>query len=192
MNCIDAVESMAKALLDKFLDVSSAYRLDLSEYIRNVKVVIDTVVLFVKDNPEISETPELIRDILYDFAKKNWLAHLETGIEPDEETGGSRDLDYQAYCYDYLYVHGNYPRWPIMHLEIKVACWLVSWIELLSIVVNYTKKENPQMTKSDDEALKIEIDEIMSDVDRIMDKVAQVIPENAKENNGQEGPDRVS
>lgn len=48
------------------------------------------------------------------------------------------------------------------------------------------------MTESDDEALKIEIDEIMSNVDRIMDKVAQVIPENAKENNGQEGPDRAS
>lgn len=110
MNCIDAVESMAKALLDTFLDVSSEYRLDLSEYIRNVKVVIDTVVLFVKDNPEVSETPELIRDILYDFAKKKWLARLEKGIEPDEETGGLHDLDYQAYCYDYLYVHGNYPR----------------------------------------------------------------------------------
>jgi hypothetical protein len=81
MNCIDAIEGMAKALLDKFLDVSSEYRMDASEYIRNVKAVIDTVILFVKNNPAVSETPELIRDVLYDFAKAKWLARLEKTVE---------------------------------------------------------------------------------------------------------------
>jgi hypothetical protein len=46
------------------------------------------------------------------------------------------------------------------------------------------------MTETDDEALKAEIDEIMSKVARIMDKVAQVIPEDTKETAGQELPDR--
>lgn len=110
MNCIDAVEGMAKALLGKFLDVSTEYRLDDSEYIRNVKAVIDTVILFVKNNPEVSETPELIRDVLYDFAKGRWLARLEKMDASDQEEGAKRDLEYQAYCYDYLYSHGNYPR----------------------------------------------------------------------------------
>lgn len=42
------------------------------------------------------------------------------------------------------------------------------------------------MTKTDDEALKAEIDEIMSRVDTIMDKVARIIPEDKKETTGQE------
>ncbi|MBC2712646.1 MAG: hypothetical protein HGJ94_17165 [Desulfosarcina sp.] len=109
MNCIDAVEGMAKVLLGKFLDVSTEHRLDASEYIRNVKVVIDAVALFVKNNPEVSETSELIRGVLYDYAKAQWLARLDK-IVPDQEAGSKRDIEYQAYCYDYVYAHGNYPR----------------------------------------------------------------------------------
>lgn len=110
MNCIDAVEGTAKALLLKFLDVSTEYRQDASEYIRIVKTVIDAVALFVKNNPEVSETPELIREVLYDFAKAQWLARLEKTVDSDQGAGGKPDLEYQAYCYDYVYTHGNYPR----------------------------------------------------------------------------------
>ena len=41
------------------------------------------------------------------------------------------------------------------------------------------------MTETDDKALKAEIDEIMSMVDTIMDKVARVIPEDKQETEGQ-------
>jgi len=41
------------------------------------------------------------------------------------------------------------------------------------------------MPENDDEALKVEIDEIMSMVDSIMEKVAQVIPEEKPDNDGQ-------
>ncbi len=41
------------------------------------------------------------------------------------------------------------------------------------------------MTETDDEVLKAEIDEIMSMVDTIMDKVARVIPEDKQEADGQ-------
>ena len=92
MNCIDAVEGMAKALLGKFQDVSTEYRLDDSEYIRNVKAVIDTVILFVKNNPEVSETPELIREVLYDYAKMRWLARLEKTVDFDQEAGAARAI----------------------------------------------------------------------------------------------------
>ena len=51
---------------------------------------------------------------------------------------------------------------------------------------DYPKKGNSQMTETDDEALKAEIDEIMSRVDTIMDKVARIIPEDKKETTGQE------
>ena len=46
------------------------------------------------------------------------------------------------------------------------------------------------MTETDDEALKAEIEEIMSKVDTIMDKVARIIPGDTKETNGREFPDR--
>jgi hypothetical protein len=41
------------------------------------------------------------------------------------------------------------------------------------------------MTETDDEALKVEIDEIMSTVDSIMEKVARVIPEDEPEADSQ-------
>jgi hypothetical protein len=110
MNCIDAVEGTAKALLVKFLEVSTEYRLDESEYIRNVKAVIDAVALFVKNNPEVCDAPELIRGVLYDFAKAQWLAWPEKTVDSDQETGTRSDPEYQSYCYDYVYACGNYPR----------------------------------------------------------------------------------
>lgn len=110
MNCIDAVEGMAKALLKKFLDASTEYRLDDSEYIRNVKAVIDAAALFVNNNPEVSETPELVRNVLYDFAKAQWLARAEKSFPVEQETEAQRDIEYRAFCYDYLFAHGNYPR----------------------------------------------------------------------------------
>ena len=110
MNCIDAVEGTAKTLLDKFVDVAAEYRLDASEYIRNVKTVIDGVVRFVEDNPEVSETPDFFRDELYSHAKALWLARLTQTVDSGTESSGDDDIEYQAYCYDYLYDHGNYPR----------------------------------------------------------------------------------
>ena len=110
MNLIDAVEGTGKAMLAKFMDVAAECRQDASDYILNVKTVIDATVLFVKSNPEVSETPELIRGVLYEYAKELWLTRLaETAVaEVDEEA--HPDLEFQAYCYDYVYDHGNYPR----------------------------------------------------------------------------------
>ncbi|MCB2146499.1 MAG: hypothetical protein KQI81_08495 [Deltaproteobacteria bacterium] len=48
------------------------------------------------------------------------------------------------------------------------------------------------MTEVDDEALKAEIEEIMSKVDTIMDNVARIIPGDTKETNDRELPDRAS
>jgi len=108
MNCIDAVEGTAKATLDRFLEFATGRRLDASEYIQNVKTVIAGVLRFVESNPEVSDQPELIRDVLYDYAKKIWLAYLEASVE--SEPAASVDREYQAYSYDYVFNHGNYPR----------------------------------------------------------------------------------
>ncbi len=108
MNCIDAVEGTSKLLLIKFLEIATEYRMDASEYIRDVKAVIDSVKRFIQENPEVSDTPDLIENVLYDFAKSQWLAHLEDSIDLGNEKESGKE--YQAYCYDYLYIHGNYPR----------------------------------------------------------------------------------
>jgi hypothetical protein len=42
------------------------------------------------------------------------------------------------------------------------------------------------MSDTDDETLKLEIDEIMNRVDTIMDKVSRMIPEDKEENDGGE------
>ena len=42
------------------------------------------------------------------------------------------------------------------------------------------------MADTDDEALKVEIDEIMSTVDAIMEKVARVMPEDLLDADGQD------
>lgn len=49
----------------------------------------------------------------------------------------------------------------------------------------YADKEDYQMTETDDEAIKVEIDEIMNRVKAIMEKVVQVIPEERQETDGQ-------
>ena len=110
MNCIDAVEGTAKTMLDKFLEVAADYRLDASEYVRSVKAVIDAAVLFVKNNPEVSEAPDLLQGVLYNYAKAIWLERLGKSADPEHAAADDPDLDYQAYCYDYVFTHGNYPR----------------------------------------------------------------------------------
>ncbi len=110
MNCIDAVEGTAKALLQEFLDVSVENRQDLSEYIREVKVVIDAVAQFLKNNPEVNVASDAIRSVLYDYAKTQWLARLGKADDSSDEATTDKDIEYQAYCYDYLFTHGDYPR----------------------------------------------------------------------------------
>ncbi len=110
MNCIEAAEGTAKAILINLLDLAMEYRMDVSEYIRNVKAAVDAAVSFVKNNPEISDTPDILRDILYDFARQLWLTRTEKGTDPDQTEAEKADVEYQAYCYDYIYAHGNYPR----------------------------------------------------------------------------------
>ena len=110
MNCIEAAEGTAKAVLVRLLELATEYKMDVSEYIRNVKAVIDAVVGFVKNNPEISETPEILRDILYDFAREQWLVRVQKAAGPDPDESQKADIEYQTYCYDYIFSHDNYPR----------------------------------------------------------------------------------
>jgi hypothetical protein len=110
MNCIDAVEGTAKAIIGRLLETAAEDRLDASEFIRTIKMVLEATVAFVAENPEISDKPELMRDELYNHAKTLWLAHLEKTLDHGEEADFKPDVEYQAYCYDHVYDCGNYPR----------------------------------------------------------------------------------
>ena len=110
MNCIDAIEGTTKAVLTRFLDLSADYRMEASEYIRYVKAVVDAAILFVKSNPEIAQHADILMDILYDFARTQWLTRLDKTVESDQAEADKANIEYQAYCYDHLCAHGNYPR----------------------------------------------------------------------------------
>lgn len=112
MKCIDAIEGTVKTILQQLLVVSIEQNLDDSEYVRNVKAVIDATERFIQNNPEVVDDPELIKQVLYVHSRNLWLVQNQGAgqSEIDQAEGlASDDDEYQTYYYDYLYNRGNYP-----------------------------------------------------------------------------------
>jgi hypothetical protein len=114
MKCIDAIEGNVKSIIQRLHSVCMEDRLDDSEYIRNMKAVIDGTGEFVKNNPEIAEGPELLQQVLYQYSRDLWLKSQqpqETGSQEEKTaTLAESDGEYETYYYDYLYHRGLYPR----------------------------------------------------------------------------------
>jgi hypothetical protein len=114
MNCTDAIEGTAKSILKRLHDQAVSDRIDDSEYIRSVKVVIDATEHFAKGNPELYCEPGRLRQILYAYSKGLWLKDQQTKPRDGAVAGGPAAPDindgYHDYYFDYLYVHGLYPR----------------------------------------------------------------------------------
>jgi hypothetical protein len=115
MNCIDAIEGSVKGIILRLHKLFLEDRQDDSEYIRNIKAVIEGTEAFVQENKEIVSSPEVLRDVLYRFARELWLNSAVTRLpQPqDEPRTGSRapeDTDYEEYFFNYVYNHGIYPR----------------------------------------------------------------------------------
>lgn len=106
MNCIDAIEGTAKEALTGLVGLSTEYRMDATEYIRNAKPIIEGAVLFLEKNPEVSDSPNILRNVLCAYAKNLWLTHISKQMASDQ----SPDLEYESYCYDHIYDRGEYPR----------------------------------------------------------------------------------
>jgi len=108
MNNLDAIEGSVKSILEKLHGVWIDTHLDDSEYIRNTKAVIEAADRFIQENREITNDPEILIEVLYQYAKELWLTHKMTVEMPvsgkNEENG-----DYSEYCFDYIYEHGVYP-----------------------------------------------------------------------------------
>ena len=60
------------------------------------------------ENREITNEPDILTNVLRQFAKTLWLNHKTT---VEKATAGDSDDngDYSEYCFDYIYEHGVYP-----------------------------------------------------------------------------------
>lgn len=115
MNCIDAIEGSAKNIIIKLHGVFIDDNLDDTEYIRNIKAVLNGISEFVRSNKEIISDFKILEQVLYEFSRELWLSELEkrSGQEPDTgeaAIAGSENKEYLEYYFDYIYAHGTYPR----------------------------------------------------------------------------------
>lgn len=112
MKCIDAVEGILKCILLQLTKRSIEYRLDDSEHICIIKSVIDAAEGYLKNNPEIAEDPNLLKQVLYEYARTIWLQTLSA---EDHAVACGQDVseqnhEYETYYFDYLYNRGIFPQ----------------------------------------------------------------------------------
>jgi hypothetical protein len=112
MKCIDAIEGTVKCILDRMYTLGVEAGLDDSEYVRNVRAVIDSVDDYLKLNPELISDPDLLKKVLYDYSRKLWLTTQATAATVTETCGNGAvtEQEYQTYYFDYLYHQGLYPK----------------------------------------------------------------------------------
>ena len=116
MNCIDAIEGNVKRIISRLHEVCLSERIEESEFVRWVKVVIDATDSFLIENKEITPDPDIVRNILVSHAKMLWMAPVRAARATDHPTDAAErfestesDTEYLSYYFDYLYHHGNFP-----------------------------------------------------------------------------------
>ena len=113
MNCIDAIEGTLKQIIDHMFENFISDQMDDTEYIRNIKVVIEAVNSFIIENREIASHPEVIKKILYEYARDKWIDHQHDSQlkcrATGQDTGSPIDFDYFCYYYDHIYDRGVQP-----------------------------------------------------------------------------------
>jgi hypothetical protein len=114
MKCIDAIEGTTKYIISEFHQIYIEGRLDDTEYIRNIKAIIDGIDMFIQDNKEVISEAKMLKQVLYSFSKELWLANLKKSytenITSHDEDDSSKTNGYYDYYFDYIYNHGVYPR----------------------------------------------------------------------------------
>lgn len=111
MNCIDAVEGTAKSIIDGLFQLFIESNHDDTEYIRNMKKVMDSTGLFLQNNREITGDPETLKKVLYEYAKVLWLKNLVNNIKNDDKSSENvlEKVEYHEYYFNHIYNHGTYP-----------------------------------------------------------------------------------
>jgi len=111
MNCIDAVEGTAKSIIDGLFQLFTESNRDDTEYVRNVKKVMDSTGLFLQNNREITGDPETLKKVIYEYAKDLWLNNLVNNIKTDDKSSEKvlEKVEYHEYYFNHIYNHGTYP-----------------------------------------------------------------------------------
>ncbi|MBT8340971.1 MAG: hypothetical protein KJP07_13230 [Desulfatitalea sp.] len=113
MKCVDAIEGTVKYILKCIHTLNMEDHLDDTDYARNAKAIIDGADRFIRDNPELIDDPQILKDVLFEYSRSLWLAGLIAGdaAQPtDNKEIGEEQQEYQTYYYDYIYHRGVYPR----------------------------------------------------------------------------------
>ena len=111
MNCIDAVEGTAKSIINGLFQLFIEANSDDTEYIRNVKKVLDSTCLFLQNNREITGDLETLKKVLYEYAKDLWIKNLVNNINTDDKSSEKvlEKVEYHEYYFNHIYNHGTYP-----------------------------------------------------------------------------------
>lgn len=108
MNCIDAIEGTAKKVISDFHAMHQAGEMDDTEFARNTRVLIDGTGEFVVENCEITPNPELLKTVLFEYARELWKTAL--GAKAEHRNTSSDDQGYDDYYFNYIFRHGTYPE----------------------------------------------------------------------------------
>lgn len=103
---IDAVEGTVKCIIDRFFAAYAEDRPDDTELIKNIKSVIEAAEFFVKQNGDLLCEPGILANVLYEYAKGKWMAHL---VKEGVLQGISKEDGYYGYYFDYIFRSGDYP-----------------------------------------------------------------------------------
>ncbi len=117
MNCIDAIEGVVKKIMIQFHQMFVEDRFDDTEYIRNIKSVIQAVEGYLAENQEVVSDLDTAKKVLYAYAKQLWLDNTsrirtEEPVEatPQAMAAMAENDGYNEYYFDYIYNHDVYPR----------------------------------------------------------------------------------
>jgi hypothetical protein len=114
MKCIDAIEGTVKSIIKELYAVyiQNSANADDSEYIGNIKSVINATDQYVRTHPEFIEDPQILKQVLFEYSRDLWLAGNVPETTIAESATGLKDSgndEYQTYYYDYIYNRGVYP-----------------------------------------------------------------------------------
>ncbi len=108
MNCIDAIEGTAKKIILDFHTMHQLGEMDDTEFARDIRIVIDGAGVFVTNNCEITPNPELLKTVLFEYARELW--KNTQNAKADSQNKCSSDEGYDDYYFDYIFRHGIYPQ----------------------------------------------------------------------------------
>ncbi|ACL01829.1 hypothetical protein [Desulfatibacillum aliphaticivorans] len=113
MNCIDGIEGVLRCILSEFQERYVAGTLDDSDFIPNLRVVIDGAARFLEQNEELGIAPAILKKVMHQACKEWWLEFVknqqDAAAAEDKDTPSGDSLEYLEHYFDHIFYHGVYP-----------------------------------------------------------------------------------